>query len=90
MVDWLVFACIPNIILGRCVLGDLMESTDHDTDDDWNLSIPIRIIPRSIKYLKKLHLARVCTEIRFPPWSFLHHNIVSFFLFYFCSTLGTT
>ena len=33
---WFVFACVPDRFLGRCVLEDLMESTDHDTGDDWN------------------------------------------------------
>ena len=35
---WLfgLFACIPDIFLGRCVLEDLIESTNHDNGDDWN------------------------------------------------------
>ena len=35
-VAWLVFACVSNRFLGRCVLEDLIESTDYDTGDDWN------------------------------------------------------
>ena len=34
----LTFALVvfPAYFLGRCVLEDLMDSTDHDTGDDWN------------------------------------------------------
>ena len=36
LVVWLVFACVPGIFLCRCVFEDLIESTDHDTGDDWD------------------------------------------------------
>ena len=45
-IAWLCFLVVSERILGGCVLEDLIESTDHDTGDDWNLSIPIRVIPR--------------------------------------------
>ena len=30
------FSCIPYRFLGRCMLEDVIESTEHDTSDDWN------------------------------------------------------
>ena len=34
-IAWFALLVFP-IFLGRCVLGDLLDSTDHDTSDDWN------------------------------------------------------
>ena len=36
VLDCLVcLACIPDSFLGRSVLEDLIESTDHDNGNDW-------------------------------------------------------
>ena len=36
-----LFACVPKIF--RCVLEDLMESTDHDISDNWNRSFQFEL-----------------------------------------------
>ena len=36
-IAWLCLYVVPDRILGECVLEDLMESTDYEDGNDWNL-----------------------------------------------------
>ena len=49
-VAWLVFVCVPGRFLGRCVLEDLMDSTDYDTGDNWNKSFRYELFQGCVDY----------------------------------------